>query len=60
MVATGYLLFQEHKIVRASGENLLPAKFYQFHSYISLILFTGLLSDRIFYLAILDSKAYLK
>ncbi|MCG6168084.1 putative 4-hydroxybenzoate polyprenyltransferase [Leptospira sp. FAT2] len=50
---TAYLLFQEHKIARAAGENFFPPKFYQIHSYISLILFAGLLIDRFFYLVIL-------
>ncbi|AVQ12028.1 Putative 4-hydroxybenzoate polyprenyltransferase [Leptospira santarosai] len=53
LVFTGYLLFQEHRIARASGEKFFPPKFYQIHSYISLILFAGLLIDRILFLGIL-------
>ncbi|XDD48751.1 4-hydroxybenzoate octaprenyltransferase [Leptospira sp. WS92.C1] len=50
---TAFYLFQEHKIARAAGEVFFPPKFYQIHSYISLILFGGLLIDRIFFLVIL-------
>ncbi|AVV49382.1 4-hydroxybenzoate octaprenyltransferase [Leptospira santarosai] len=53
LVFIGYLLFQEHRIARASEENFFPPKFYQIHSYISLILFAGLLIDRILFLGIL-------
>lgn len=53
LAITGYLLFQEHKIARAAGENFFPPKFYQIHSYISLFLFGGLLLDRFFYLVVL-------
>ncbi|EMJ95602.1 putative 4-hydroxybenzoate polyprenyltransferase [Leptospira alstonii serovar Pingchang str. 80-412] len=53
LAATGILLLQEHKIVRNSGDDFFPPKFYRIHSFISLILFGGLLLDRIFYLVIL-------
>ncbi|MBM9575648.1 UbiA family prenyltransferase [Leptospira sp. 201903070] len=55
LLLTAYFLFQEHKIARGAGENFFPPKFYQIHSYISLILFGGLLVDRFFYRVILGS-----
>ncbi|MBM9498854.1 4-hydroxybenzoate octaprenyltransferase [Leptospira sp. 201903071] len=55
LLITSYYLFQEHKIVRRSGDNFFPPRFYQIHSYISLILFGGLLVDRFFYGVILGS-----
>ncbi|RHX86790.1 4-hydroxybenzoate octaprenyltransferase [Leptospira stimsonii] len=55
LLITSYYLFQEHKIARGAGENIFPPKFYQIHSYISLILFGGLLADRFFFLVLLGS-----
>ncbi|PJZ51711.1 UbiA-like polyprenyltransferase [Leptospira adleri] len=55
ILITAYYLFQEHRIARGTGENFFPPKFYQIHSYISLILFGGLLADRFFYLVILGN-----
>ncbi|EMY79047.1 putative 4-hydroxybenzoate polyprenyltransferase [Leptospira weilii serovar Ranarum str. ICFT] len=53
LAVTGVLLLQEHKIVINSGDDFFPPKFYRIHSFISSILFGGLLLDRIFYLVIL-------
>ncbi|TGK27893.1 4-hydroxybenzoate octaprenyltransferase [Leptospira gomenensis] len=52
---TAYFLFQEHKIARGAGENLFPPRFYRIHSMISLLLFSGLLADRILFLVILGT-----
>ncbi|MDV6237034.1 UbiA-like polyprenyltransferase [Leptospira ellisii] len=50
---TAYSLLQEHRIARSAGEDFFPPRFYQIHSRISLLLFSGLLADRILFLAIL-------
>ncbi|UOG29053.1 4-hydroxybenzoate octaprenyltransferase [Leptospira noguchii] len=56
LVVISYFLFQEHKIARTSGNHFFPPKFYQIHSYISLILFGGLLFDRVFYFLFLGNR----
>lgn len=42
---TAFLLFAENIISRKAGAKLLPPRFYQIHSYVSLILFAGVLFD---------------